>query len=81
MSKIICRYCNDCKQKGKMQDQKFRLGRKKYYCENLKVKEMKDRHGLPLNNFIGFGETTKESPLALKTSPRWCPKKAINFTL
>lgn len=26
--------------------------------------------------FIGFGTNTFESPLQLKTSPRWCPLKS-----
>ena len=39
------------------------------------VLSKKDKSGLPFNNFVGFGENNYESPLKLKTSPRWCPKK------
>lgn len=77
MSKIMCKYCYDCKQIGKMQDQGGSIGRKKYYCENTNIKHIKDKHGFPHDGFIGFGETTRESSLAIKTSPRWCPKKEV----
>lgn len=69
---IQCKYCNFCKQKGRQQTQQNRQGRKRYYCEQPKVRTMKDR-GLPLNNFVGFGTMTEESPLALKTKKSWCP--------
>lgn len=42
------------------------IGRKKYYCTHP------DR---PENDFIGFGVCTYESPIAIKTAPRWCPKR------
>ena len=71
----MCKHCPDCKQMGKMKDQGLSIGRKKYHCNNPVIKEKKDSLGFPRNNFIGFGEATIESPLAIKTSPRWCPRK------
>ena len=44
-------------------------------CEHPDVFKMRDKHGYPLNNFIGFGDTSYESPLQLKSSKRWCPLK------
>ncbi|MCI8362251.1 MAG: hypothetical protein HFJ41_03835 [Clostridia bacterium] len=70
-----CIECKYCKQIGRQQSQKARLGRKTYYCKNPKVYKMKDEKGYPLYNFIGFGDTTIESPLKLKTSKKWCPLK------
>lgn len=72
---ICCKYCCDCKQIGRMRDQGFSIGRKKYYCKHEGLKSMKDKHGFHLDGFIGFGTVSKESPIALKTSPRWCPRK------
>lgn len=70
-----CKECKYCKQVGRQQSQKWQLGRKRYYCKNPKVYKMKDESGYPLNNFIGFGDMTEESPLTLKTSKKWCPLK------
>lgn len=70
-----CKECKYCKQLGRQQSQRGQFGRRKYYCENPKVYEMKDKNGYPINNFIGFGDMTNESPLQLKTSKNWCPLK------
>lgn len=72
---IECKYCFDCKQEGRQNSNKYTCGRKHYYCHNLKIKEIKDKWGYPHSGFIGFGTNTLDSPLALKTSPRWCPRK------
>lgn len=68
-----CRDCKYCKQIGRQRSQGFKLGRKTYYCENPEVYHLKDNRGKPINNFIGYGDTTEESPLQLKTRKKWCP--------
>lgn len=75
-----CKECKFCEQIGRQQSQCGKLGRKKYYCENPNVYELKDKYGYSLNNFIGFGNTTVESPLQLKTHKQWCPLKGDNIT-
>lgn len=70
-----CIYCNSFKQIGRQQSNRDTDGRKHYYCNHSNIDSMKDKHGLPHTGFIGFGTNTWDSPLALKTSPRWCPKK------
>ena len=68
-----CKECEYCECKGRAA---FQSGngypRKIYYCNNPKVREIKDRYGHPLNNFVGYGDSTRESPLQLKTRKRWC---------
>ncbi|URJ36557.1 hypothetical protein MF625_000975 [Paenibacillus polymyxa] len=58
-----------------MQSQQGRAGRKKYYCEHPdhRAGKIKDSRGMPIYNFIGFGNMTPYSQLTLKTSKRWCP--------
>ena len=75
-----CKDCEYCKQIGRTESQRFSLGRKEYFCENPEVYKFKDEKGRPIFNFIGYGDTTLESPLQLKSSKRWCPlkKKASN---
>ena len=70
-----CKECKYCKQKGRAESQRFSLGRKEYYCENPRVYKLKDDKGRPIFNFIGYGNTTLESPLQLKTAKKWCPLK------
>lgn len=70
--KAQCKYCSFCKQHGRMQTQRGQLGRKKYYCKHPQALSLMDR-GLPLNTFVGFGTKDFASPLAIKTSKRWCP--------
>lgn len=64
-----CKYCNSCKQHGRQKSTRYGMGKKHYWCEHERVKEVTNW------NFIGFGTNTYESPLVVKTSPRWCPKK------
>lgn len=52
-----------------------RGGRKTYNCINPEVFKMKDSSGFPINNFIGFGDDSFESPLQLKTTKKFCPLK------
>lgn len=76
MSNIIlppCRRCEHCKNKGRQNSQRGRLGRKRYYCEHPRAYDLKDERGLPLYPFIGFGDMTYKSPLVLKTYKTWCP--------
>lgn len=66
-----CKECQFCKVRGRSQSQCYEPGRNHYYCINSEVKESRTR----ATGFIGFGTNTYESPLQLKTSPRWCPLK------
>lgn len=59
-----CKECQYCIQRGRMQTQRGRLGRKKYFCTHPDA---------PTWMFIGFGDMSVESPLALKTRKKWCP--------
>lgn len=70
-----CKECKYCEQIGRTESQKFSLGRKQYFCKNPEVYKLKDKSGFPIYNFIGYGDTTIESPLQLKSSKRWCPLK------
>lgn len=76
---IKCIDCYDCKQIGRQRTTRKSIGRKRYYCTHPDMKNMKDKHNFPHHNFIGFGECNEESPLTIKTSPRWCPKKLSSF--
>lgn len=76
MSKKVypnCWRCQYCENIGRQQSQRGQLGRKRYYCNHPRVKELKDRHRHPLNPFVGYGDMTLNSPLTLKTRKRWCP--------
>lgn len=70
--------CNECeylKKRGFVPSTFKTYERKKYYCSNGDAVLIKDGE-LPKNtNFIGLGENTKESLLAIKTCPKWCPLK------
>ena len=70
-----CKECKYCKQIGRSESQRYSLGRKHYFCENPKVYKLKDKHGYQINNFVGYGDSTLESPLQLNTSKKWCPLK------
>lgn len=77
--KLKCKYCMYCRGLGRQESQKGRLGRIRYFCANRRLDGVKDKHGYYiggiLGGFIGFGEHNYESPLAMKTTPRWCPLK------
>lgn len=76
MSQIIlppCLHCEFCENIGRQHSQRGRLGRKRYYCNHPVAAALRDKHGLPLNTFIGYGEMTVKSPLVLKTHKKWCP--------
>lgn len=68
-----CKECKYCNQIGRTRGERFSLGRKEYFCENPEVYNLKDERGNTIYNFIGYGDTTIESPLQLKKSKRWCP--------
>ena len=70
-----CKECKYCEQIGRSESQNFNLGRKQYFCENPEIYNLKDEHGRQIYNFIGYGDSTIESPLQLKTSKKWCPLK------
>lgn len=78
----VCRTCKYCANTGR-QAGKYSAapgyGRKHYSCENPDVKSLPDYiFGYKQPGFIGFGDTTYESPLTMKTTPRWCPLKVIS---
>lgn len=77
-----CRHCQYCENIGRQQAQSARFGRKRYFCTHPKVKELKDKHGLPLYSFVGYGDMSAKSPLTLKTRKKWCPleNKAVKAT-
>lgn len=68
-----CKHCVYCRQKGRQNSQRGQLGRKRYYCEHPRVHDMKEKNGLPLYPFIGYGDMSVKSPLVLKTHKAWCP--------
>lgn len=47
-----------------------------YYCQHPNSNKASDyRLG-----FVGFGEANYQSPLALKTTPIWCPLKNVDWS-
>lgn len=73
-----CKECEYCKRYGytSIQNKAGLKGRRALYnCKHPSVYKMKDEHGFPLNNFIGYGDGTSENSLKLKTAKRWCPLK------
>lgn len=65
---IRCKDCPHLFQLGRAKRQRgYANGRKYYYCKILK------RTNGWQGNFVGFGDTTYQSPLQLKTSPKECP--------
>lgn len=64
-----CKDCDYCKCSGRMNPKYSSTykSRKTYKCNHPKI------HECTRNDFVGFGDTTLESPLQLKTAKRWCP--------
>ena len=76
---IRCSECEYCKQIGKKNSTYRSVGRKIYYCKNPDNTIETDSAGVPIvHDFVGYGTNTFGSPLVLKTSPKWCPKKKDN---
>jgi len=76
---MICVNCEYCFVRSRSEMQCGEWGRKHYHCKNPETKKLKDKNGYQLLGFIGFGTSSYESPLTVKTSPRWCPlKKKLN---
>lgn len=74
--KPICKNCRYCKHIGNSKGQRSRrIGRAHYECIHPKVYEMKDKHGFPINNFIGYGDYHKDNSLELKGCKSFCPMK------
>lgn len=73
--RVNCKECKYCKQTGRTKGERYSLGRKEYFCENPEVYTLEDKKGRKIYNFIGYGDTTLESPLQLKSYKRWCPLK------
>ena len=60
-------------QEGKTQ---IDLRREHYWCKHPLINDMNNEvFGNKAEGFIGFGENNYQSPLVLKTTPRWCPIK------
>lgn len=75
MGKPICKHCEFIKPIGRTRAQGiYNKSRKLYFCENPMVNKITDNFGKPIFNFVGYGDTTLESPLVLKTCKKWCPK-------
>lgn len=72
-----CKECKYCEEFGRanMQSGCYAYPRKYYYCRHPKVNEIEDKNGYKITGFIGYGDTSFESPLQLKTSKKWCPLK------
>lgn len=64
-----CKDCEFCRPGGRQKAKYSCLknSRRSYHCDHP------ERLKYTKNDFIGFGDTTLESPLQLKSSKRWCP--------
>lgn len=71
-----CSECKYCKKYGQRR-YRYNYTRAEYMCEHPEVYKIKNKYGYTINNFIGYGDSTKESQLQLKTSKKWCPLKPI----
>lgn len=73
-----CKYCNYCKQIGRQNSNRDTYGRKHYWCKHSSIDLLDSKvFGNRTPGFICFGENTYESPITIKTSPRWCPLKNL----
>lgn len=81
MAATKCRECDYCKNHGRA-DNKFScrsdlFGRKEYCCDHPDAMEcVKTVNGMYGHTFIDFGDVSLDSPIQIKTSPWWCPRKA-----
>lgn len=70
---IKCSECSHCQQRGITPKSYIagirNFGRKKYWCGLAEI---------GTKNFIAFGEYSDDSPIDIKTSPRWCPLRKCN---
>lgn len=72
-----CRYCNYINQIGRQNYNIDTFGRKRYWCEHPMISEIDIKaFGNKAPGFICFGENNYDSPLTIKTSPRWCSRKS-----
>lgn len=63
-----CKECVYCKSYFRTEKQYYMpIGSKLYACNHPDLKQ--------INDFIGYGDMTTESPLQLKTQKRFCPLK------
>lgn len=66
VDKRRCKDCEYCKAYGWVAPKtKGACGKRKYFCEHPDTP--------PIYGFIGYGLNTRESPLKMKTHPKWCP--------
>lgn len=76
---MICRNCEHCEAVGQARhtrNNKHGVPRKTYYCLNPLTRAMpREIFGNRSRAFVGYGSVEYGSPLALKTSPKWCPQR------
>lgn len=72
---VKCKDCEFCRCWKGRKFGVFNYTRYEYYCENPETHKLRDKQGYPINNFIGYGDKTRENKLTLKTSKKWCPLK------
>lgn len=71
-----CEYCECVGRAKKTSNSRSGYSRKEYMCENPKIKDVPlDAFGGKMRGFIGFGDNTYNSPVQIKSAPRWCPEK------
>ena len=68
-----CYFCKYCKNYGRTNGyySENKRSRKKYYCTHPNVAYT--------FSFVGFGDTTHNRPLTLKTCKKWCPLLVQNL--
>ena len=84
----VCRHCSYSVAYGRCESYSmFSHGRKMYHCENPHLEDLYDIKPeifpkVKMRGFLAFGDTSLDSPIQMKTAPRWCPlkhKEALQF--
>ena len=74
MNTPICKNCEHCSNKGGG----INATRSSFYCEHPDqkyIREFYEKHKIyRAHGFIDFSKPYEKEP-AIKTSPKWCPKK------
>lgn len=69
-----CSECKWCVVIYRSNGNRWSWGRKRYFCKHPEVSEP-DRRSNHMKAFIAFGINSAESPIDIRTAPRWCPLK------
>lgn len=69
-----CSECKWCVVIGRNKGTYRSYGMKSYFCKHPEVPEP-DRRSNRMKAFIAYGVNSAESPVNIKTAPRWCPLK------